>query len=346
MAVANVKAFDEQNPPGRVGVEVLGKGVWYRAPSLSGSCLQQKAWAFNNDPRRTRDAVGRAMPRISPTYSAQNAWVDVTEQGYCVYVGNDATLEILQTTFIDSTYRVEVKLGMAGPGGWWECIDPNVKTQTISVVETASGDLEIKDGSVSVGRGACRAPLPLGESRKPEARPRKHPPALPTRKEVREVLQAFDDRLRDHDYVGALEQVACFNLFEESKFGSCSVGEIVGLSAVPEKDDDPFEPPWTDGVFYDLDSFGRISKDVHDPNMVHVEVQHRRTQHRRTLSLYWMEDGWALVGVVSLKGEGLTSMRFLYDLDRRDRRDIFERRLDGEMIDELGFPYNPLAEEG
>lgn len=337
--------FDEQNPAGRVAVEVLGKGVWYKAPTLSGSCLQQNDWAFNNDPRRTKNASGKGMPRISPIYSAQNTWIDTTDKGYCIYVGSDATLDILQTTYIDGAYRVEVELGMKTPEGWWECIDGTVKKQTISVVDN-EGTLEVVGGQVNVGRGACSSPAPLGDGRKALARPRGKAPKLPTKGEVDQLVRAFDDKMRAKDYYGALQHVRCFNLFEDDKFGSCSAGELIGLAAIPKGgEDEPFEPPWTDGVFTDTSKFGRIFFDKRDKHMAHVEIRHRRTDDKRTMAMYWMDKEWHLVGVVSLKGEGLTSMRFVYDLDRKDRRDIFERRLAGEMIDEKGHPYDPFAAE-
>ncbi|HHO53035.1 MAG TPA: hypothetical protein ENK18_19690, partial [Deltaproteobacteria bacterium] len=39
-------AFDERIQSGAVGVEVLGKGVWYSSDTLNSGCLLSKQWAF------------------------------------------------------------------------------------------------------------------------------------------------------------------------------------------------------------------------------------------------------------------------------------------------------------
>ena len=62
------------------------------------------------------------------------------------------------------------------------------------------------------------------------------------------------------------------------------------------------------------------------------------------MAVQWVDGRFKLVAVVSLRGEGLTTPRFVYDLDRKDRRDIFERRYKGEKIDEKGNSTDPNAE--
>jgi hypothetical protein len=41
---------------------------------------------------------------------------------------------------------------------------------------------------------------------------------------------------------------------------------------------------------------------------------------------------------VQRRSEGLTSVEYVLDLDRKDKRDIFERRTKGEDIDLRGNP--------
>ena len=59
--------------------------------------------------------------------------------------------------------------------------------------------------------------------------------------------------------------------------------------------------------------------------------------------MQWADGGWHLVGFVGRKAEGLTIARFFYDLHRKDKREVFERRLGGEQIDENGHPLDPFA---
>lgn len=330
---------------GRVGVEVLGKGVWYRAPSLDGGCLQRKEQAFNSDPRKDRDGSGRTVSRISPTYDAQRFFVHGTESGYCVLVGTGLEMTVLQSNRIDDLYLVDVEFSMTQPAGWGDCLQADVMRRSFEVVEDESGQLMIQDGPVDIGQGACPVPLPLGESRKPSARPRKRAPALPSQEEVLQLLRSFDQALTERDYVQALSLVSCFNLYEESKYGSCSTAELVSLGPIPRAGVDRLEMPWNDNVFLDYDALGRMSRDRQDKAMVHISIDPRRGDASRSLALHHVDGEWKLVGVVGARAEGLTSMRFIYDLDRREKRDIFERRMAGEPIDEKGHPLDPFAEE-
>lgn len=336
-------SFDAARQPGRVGVEVLGKGVWYKAPTLDGACLQHKGMAFNSDPRKSKDAHGRPVARISPTYDAQRMFVTSTEDGYCVYVGNELAMNVIQTNLIDGVYRVDVEFSMGNPDGWWECVGQDAKRTTYEVVEDGTGALSVQNGPVGIGQGACPAPLPVGEQRKAEARPRKRPNKLPTHGEIAELVQAFDTALRERDHLEALSHVSCFNLFEESKYGTCSTAELVALAPIPQAGETWMEPPWTDGAFDSMDQLGRVFPDREDDAMVHVTVTPSRGTATRTMALHWVDDQWKLVGVVGAKAEGLTSARFVYDLDRKEKREIFERRLAGEPIDEKGFPLDPFA---
>jgi hypothetical protein len=104
------------------------------------------------------------------------------------------------------------------------------------------------------------------------------------------------------------------------------------------------EPPWSEGVFVDLEHFGAITADRQDATLFHVGLKHHRSKKPRTMAVQWVDGRFKVVAVVSLRGEGLTTPRFVYDLDRKDRRDIFERRYKGEKIDALGNSTDPNAE--
>ena len=65
---------------------------------------------------------------------------------------------------------------------------------------------------------------------------------------------------------------------------------------------------------------------------------------QRSLTVQWVDGQYKLMAVVSLKGEGMTSPRFVYDMHVPQRRKIFEKRLKGEPIDERGNNYDPFAD--
>jgi hypothetical protein len=74
-------------------------------------------------------------------------------------------------------------------------------------------------------------------------------------------------------------------------------------------------------------------------------MTHKRTKRDRSMSVEWVGGEWRIVGVVGAKGADLTSARFVYDLHKNDRRDIFLRRLNGEKIDEQGISTEPEVVE-
>ena len=92
----------------------------------------------------------------------------------------------------------------------------------------------------------------------------------------------------------------------------------------------------------DIADFGRIFADKTDPTLFHVMMTHKRTGKKRSFSVQYDDGDWFLFGVVGQKAEALTAMRFINDLHDRTRRDILERRVNGEKIDHQG---NPLEGE-
>lgn len=352
------QTFATQNPAGRIGVEVTGKGVWYNTSSLDASCLRGKQWAFQDD--RAASGSGKAKSKLSPVYAEQRNFVTSTEKGYCVFVGADPTIEIADVSWVNArtatssgaiepskaadlegVYTVAAKVALKAPAGWGECLADTAKMPIVQVAEKRDGTLEIIGGRVDLGQGDCPMPLPLGEDRKGAQRPSKPAPAPPSLADVRAVAKSFDDAVRARDYVGARAALSCYNLFETEKYGTCSAGELVGVGPLPGGSGNFMEPPWSDGVFDSLDALGRVFPDAKDKTMFHVEVMHKKTKQPRTLAVQWVDGAWKLVAVVSVKAEGLTAPRFVYDLDQKERREVFERRLGGEPVDERGEPLDP-----
>lgn len=337
-------AFDATAKPGPFGTEALGKGVWYRAPAISTSCLMQKDWGFRDDPGHSPNADG--SPRLSPVFGAQNSWTFATEKGYCIYLGDDLTLEVKGATKLMDVWSVDVAFDMGRPGGWWECVDPDVKTRGIRVITNAAGELEI-DGDPGLFQGGCPAPLPLGMDRKPQAAP-KGKPKPPTAAEVNAAAKRLDDALYAQDYIAALDALSCYNLFNEKPYGSCAVSEVINLGPITRGEVRMQDgTPWTMNVFRSLDDLGAITPDRVDKTMFHVRVKEARGKHKaRSLAVQKVDGTWKIVGVVNALGEGLTSARIVYDLDRKEKREIFDRRLKGEKIADDGTSLDPNIRYG
>lgn len=334
-AVALVQeTFAARKTAGAVGVEALGKGVWYRAEAFNSGCLESKQWAH-------RDRSGGDAPRVSPNYEAQGAFQQTTADGWCVWIGDDLDMQTGAVNRFGDAWVVDVTFTVARPGGWWDCVDDKQRQAVVRVIEGRDGALSIEKDPALWG-GGCPRPLPIANpARAPGKRPTAAPPRPPTGADVVAAAKAFDDALYAHDLGAALDALACWNLFEKEPFGACSASELVAVGPIPRgasrREDGT---PWSQNVFRSLDAIGRPEADRKDKTMFHAEVKAADGKHpRRTISVQWVDGSWKLVGAVSRKAEGLTSVEAVLDLDRKEKREIFDRRVAGEAID---FQGNPL----
>jgi hypothetical protein len=333
------------HPFGAVNTEVIGKGIWYEAPALDAACGRQKEIYFMDDERRRPDNA-KGIARISPTYDAQSFWTMSTQQGWCIHLGEGLTATAGDVDKLEDVYTVQVTYEMSGPSVYWECVPAQWKTRDVRVVETPDGKLELQD-DLTFNRGDCPHPGNGGWERESSARPKKAAKSKPSASDVREAITRFDDALWEQDYEAAQDAVSCFNLFEKSKYGSCGVSEFINVGPIPRSDyRTEHGPPWNEYGFKKLDGLKDIVADKKDDTLFHVHFKHERTNDKRSVSVQWVDGEWKLFGVVSQKGEGLTSARFVYDLHDRDRREIFDRRLAGENIDDYGESLDPLVRAG
>ena len=143
------------------------------------------------------------------------------------------------------------------------------------------------------------------------------------------------------------EMTSCFNLFEEKKYGSCAVSEFLSLGPIQRGEMRAQDgTPWHEYAFTDLDSasFGLV-RDSGDPSVWHATVKHKRTGKTKSFGVQRVGTSWKMLGVVGRQAEAITTVRYMNDFHDRSKRDIFDRRLAGEEIDENGEPLNPDAEE-
>ena len=318
-------AVQAQDLSGRVGAELLGKTVWLEAPMFDRDCLTSNHLAFPDDSRNRPATAGR---RLTPTYDAQRWFTASTDKGYCVLLGTDATPTVGTPRDVDGVMSVPITYSLGTTSGFGKCLT----SESMDVLVRLEGD-GVSDSSW-LG-GACPHPLPLGDDRPgTKSRPTTAAPKAPSRDEVVGLFTALDTALAERDYLAAREQVQCYNLFEADKVGSCAVAEFLALG--PAKGGVIGATTWLEYAAPSVDGFTRITADGKDKSLFRVHFTHKRTKKDRSVGVQWVGGKWKVVGVVELKGEGLTSVRFLSDLHDATRRDIFERRMGGEKIDYRG----------
>ena len=340
--------FAQQIKPGPFGTEALGKGVWFRAPAINGGCLQSKDWGHMDDPAHSSAANKSSTRRISPNYGAQNNWTARTEKGWCIFLGNDLKMEITQANYVGDAWVVDYAFTMERPGGWWDCVDENKRAGYVRVLEADDGTMTLEgNGADELGlfQGACPAPLTGTDDleRKGESRPDKKPGQAPSKADAIAAVKRLDDALFNGDFVAARDATACYNLQEKQPFGACAPSEFLNLGPIPRGGAPRMSdgPPWSMNTFKSIDDLGKPTRDSKDPTLFHVQVKAAKGKHKaRTLAIQWVDKEWKVVGVVGRLSEGLATAQIIYDLDRSDRRDIFERRMKGEQIGEDGLPLD------
>lgn len=300
-----------------------------------------------DDPRHSSAANKGSTRRISPNYSAQNVWTNRTEKGWCIFLGNDLKMDITQVNFTADAWVVDYQFSMGGAGGWWDCVDEKKKAGYVRVLEADDGSLTLDEGGedlLSLHQGDCPSPLPAVELERTGAkRPTKKPPQAPSKADALAAAKRLDDALFEGDFVAARDAVSCYNLYEKEPYGACAPSEFLNLGPLPRGGAPRMSdgPPWSINTFKSLDALGKPFRDSKDATMYHVEVKPAKGKaKRRTMAIQWADDEWKVVGVLGRLSEGLATVQIVYDLDRSDKRDIFERRMKGEQIGEDGTPLD------
>jgi len=333
---AVMESFATANPPGRTGLELGGHSVWLRATWFENKCLEEHDLAFNDDPNK-RPASAKGTPRISPTYKNQRLLTYATEKGYCAYLGENPTLTIDGGEWTNDKWRFKVTYGMEKPTPWFECLNEETRTRPVEV--SVKDEKPVVDTDMAITPGACPHPLPGGEERTSANRPTTPAPSAPSRDTVISLLRSFDKALSDREYQKALGLVSCYNFFEEKKYGSCTPAELLNLSPLGKGSDPNDGPPWLEYVIDRPEQVGAITKDPKDPSVYNVRLESTKKGAKpRSLAVQYVDGAWKLVGVVSRQAESITTARFLYDLDRPEKRTTFERRMKGDKIDDNGEP--------
>lgn len=324
---------------GTIGVPVFGKGVWYTTTAFDSDCLMEKDLAFVRD-------VGAKGARISPTYDAQTSFQATIDGGYCIAVGEDLDFTVAEPQKRpEGGWSVPVAFRASNERDWWKCLDTRQLSAHVLVNEDAARFSMVKRPILADDH--CPRPLRTANpDRIPRTSSSSAPSGPPSADDVRGLMGAFDRALANGDPGAALDLVSCFNLFEKVPYGACSAAEVITLGPLPSTESARrHAPPWSMGAFKDFSTLGRPFADRQNATWFHVPVAPAsKGRPGRTATVQWTGDAWKLVGVVQRKAEGLTTMELVNDLDRSDKRAIFERRMKGEPIGPDGHPLDPNAE--
>jgi hypothetical protein len=325
-------AFAAANPAGRAAVELGGRNVWLEAGMFEPICLEQKDLAFNDDPGGRPSG---SPPRISPTYQNQRWITGTSERGVCVVLGTDPKAAVTNVAFNGEYWVVDLDVAVTGPSPWFECLQRKYKHMQIGVKLQDQGEPEIL-GNLTLGQGGCAADLPGDVARKGGGRPLVAAKKAPTKKKVVSMVKAFDQALHDADFAAARKLTRCVNVFESPMWEACSLGELVSVGPAFFESRGRDGTPWLEYTIRTPEDLGRIVADKDDPTLFHVMMKHKRTGKDRSVTVQWDDGDWFLFGVVGQKAEALTSMRFVNDLHDRTKREILERRINGEKVDHNG----------
>lgn len=339
---AAIEHFNARYTAGRMGILLKGHAVWLEAPFFQKGCLESKDLAFNDDPNK-RPAGSPA--RISPTYEAQRWLSASTDGGFCVYLGTDPKFTVDDVSWGGDRWRVTGSVAFAETSPWYDCLENTTKSQLLEVKYPREGPLELT-GEIDLKNGDCPQPLPKGWERTPKSAPTQAPRKAPDRASVLALVQEFDAALDKGDHSTARELTSCWNLFEKGHYGSCALGDFVAVGpAFPAEERAAHGTPWLEYSLKKPEDIGRITADRLDKTIYHVAVKHKRTGADRSFSVQFADGAWKMMGVIGQKSGGITAVRYLNDLHRKDRRDLLVRRLAGEAIDHEGNPLDPNAPE-
>ena len=215
-------------------------------------------------------------------------------------------------------------------------------------------DLEVtlkEDGTtellrnVDLYQGACPSPLPVGDARDGKARPSQKASPKPTKAEVLALAKDFDEALWNMEFDRARELTSCFNVFEKTPYDACAASEFLVLGPVPRGEVRAQDgTPWNEYAFSSLEDITGIAQDAVDKSVWNVSYKHKRTNKTKSFAVQRVGSDWKMLGVVGRMSEGITTVRYMNDFHEKAKREVFERRLAGEQIDENGEPLNPEAE--
>lgn len=334
-------AFLAENPAGRIGWELVGKGQWFEGSAFSKGCLIDNDFAFPN-----HDIIGQ----LTPTVLGQSYFVASTQRGFCIDLGSEAKLVIDTIEPVSEmsqgwdVQNITAHFEVSDPTPWFQCLNEEVQNRKF-YVEDKDGTPTVNEiSAVRLTSNNCTGITNKSEKRKSSSRPTKAPSKPPTMSDIKSLASELDEALYSADFEKVMDLTSCVNLLdpaqsEADKWGFCTLGDFLNLGPSAKGQQRLQDgPPWLEGATNNFDAFEKIEADKNDPTLFHVLVKHRRTKEYRSFTVQRAEGAWKMFGVYSVISPGMSAIRFMNDLHIKETREIFDKRLSGEKIDHKGNP--------
>lgn len=333
--------FLAENPSGRLGWELVGKGQWFEGIAFSKGCLIDKEFAFPN-----HDEVGQ----LTPTILGQEYFVASTQRGYCIDLGTDARIVIDTIEPVSEMSQgwdiqnITAHFEISSPTPWFSCLNEDFSNRSF-YVEDKDGIPTVSDlEALSLTSNSCTGVTSAAEKRKPGTRPTAEPIKPPTMDNVKSLAIEFDEALYNAEFDKVKEMTSCVNLLdieqeEDEKWGFCTLGDFLNLGPATKGQQRLQDgPPWLESVVTSVDAFEKIVPDPSDPTIFHVVMVHRRTKAKRSFAVQWSDKEWKMLGVYSVVSPGISALRYMNDFHIKENREIFDKRLGNAKIDYKGNP--------
>ena len=330
---------------GSFGYELVGHGSVFYSTDFVDTCLRenQLGWMESVGVMFRGDRTSYFMTN----YEAQQYMTQTTEDGYCLYLGENLSVELIDVVEDSEGRELEANpftirwaLTSSDPSPYFECLSEQVLNPTVTVLPNQSFEAP---AALSLFDNACQG-MPEPYSREDEggdAYPSTEPPSAPTTAEIQTLLEDFDDALASRDLEAALEHVQCYNLLvvdrteveedeperqpDEAAIGACIPSDLLDTGPSFASTEDSWLIPWLEGH---IDSVSEvleptIERGAEPANVYHIELANTdpdpdlampRRRGNKSITVQWVNGEWKLLGLIESANSGITPVRFVNDL--------------------------------
>ena len=264
---------------GSVGFELVGHGSSWYSTMFDESCIQGNEIGWVED----EDAVvmGEKTAYFIPDYRGQQWITATTDDGYCLYMGEDVTYSVVDVKEDSEGRELEANpvtitwsISVSDPSPYFECLRDSTTSPTITLKPNQAF---VEPEALTIFDNDCRGmPKPYDrEEAGGKSFPDSDPPSPPSQSDIRELLKDMDDALAERDLEAALELTQCYNLtmveselpeedeewmptLQREAIGACIPSDLLDSGPAFQDSDDPWLVPWLEGRIDSSDKVGKI----------------------------------------------------------------------------------------